>query len=269
MLIGAIPFIPGTDGSSAIGGAYPRLGPCNLYFGKKAGTLMTGTTAVNTNSTTVTGVGTAFATEFVVGDYVSFGSMTTAVRITAIASPTSMTVNKAVTTALLDTVKKISCIYLGQTQDTTFKWGNKKKELTESQNGESPANRVTTGYECSVEATHTRATLERMARIAQGLLLHKDTNGVIDGAAFTLNLGEMDSDIWDELTLVRMKGGAESSDPKDQITIPLAAPQVEGVESKFDAATQFITKSMFTGYADPDNLYQGRPLIWYLGTLTP
>jgi hypothetical protein len=60
-----------------------------------------------------------------------------------------------------------------------------------------------------------------------------------------------------------MKGGAESSDAKDQITIPLAAPQVEGVESKFDAATQFITKSMFTGinFSNPDGMAALRHLL--------
>lgn len=268
-IVGVSPIIVGDKGPSALGGIYPRLGPCNAYFGNPTPLTLTGTTGAVANSTAVTGVGTAFNTELVVGDYVSFGTMTSAVQVVAIASATAMTVDLPVTTVLLDAVKKVRCIYLGQTQDTTLKYGLKKKELTESQSGETRADKAVTGYECGVDFTLTRASLERLGKILQGFLLHRTGAGAIDGAAFTLPIGEMDSEILDILTLVRIVKGAESTDAKDTITIPKAAPTLEGIEAKFDAATQFITKTMFEGYADPATLYQGKPVIFSVGVLTP
>lgn len=268
-LKGVIPFNPGNEGPSALGGIYPRLGPCNVYYGDPTPATLTGTTAVVTDSTTVTGTGTAFNTELAVGDYVAFGSMTSAVKVTAIASATSMTVSKKVTTAAGDAVKKINCIYLGQTQDTTLKYGLKKKDLTESQNGESPADRAVTGYECTVEMTLTRASLARLGKMLQGFILHKTAGGDIDGGAFTLPIGEMDSEVVDKLTIVRIVKGAESTDAADTITIPRAAPTLEAIEAKFDSSSQFVTKGMFTGYADENTLFSGKPVIFSVGTLTP
>lgn len=265
---GTIPFISGEEGKSYLGsGTELRLGPCNIYWGNQTGTALTGT-ADATASTAIVGTGTSFDTELVVGDYISFGSITDQTfRVVSITDATNITIDQAVT-IVADSMTKVSLLSLGGTDATTLKFGINKTELKESQKGDSPADMAVTGYMCEVEMGLTRPSLSRMDRILQGFSTFRNVGtGDIDGAGFGFPIGETDLEIVAPLHLVRIVKGAESTDPKDHLTILRAAPMVDAEDVK-DATTQLIFKTMFRGYIDETTELGGVPLLFKLGAIS-
>ena len=246
--------VTGTEGSDATGSQYKELGPATVYFGKKTSTQpnLTGTiTAAAT--TTVTGTGTQFTTELVVK---------------SIASNTSLVVQGSAITVTGDTFKKAIQTYLGYNDAVTLKYGLTKTGLKSAQEGTNDADAAVTGYKCEVEFGMVAATPSRKAKVLQGWKLNRDTStGLIKGQAFTFPIGQLDSNVWDELRIVRWRGGAESSAAMDTILITRAAPVADS-EAKFDAATQMIFKTMFKGYVDDTVLFGGAPVIMSMGDLS-
>lgn len=214
--------------------------------------------------TTVTGSGTAFSTEFAVGDYITSDGLTYA-KITAIASATALTIDAATLLLNASAIRKFTAINLGGVDGVTIKSTTKKVGLQEAQYGESDADAVVTGGECSIELSITRSSLDRLAAIMQGFETHK-TAGVYDGYGLGVALGENDSDILKQLSVVKIVGGVESTNPMDTFHFPKVAPKTEA-EWKYDAKTQRLTKSMFTAYRSADHVLNGKELFGYSGTI--
>lgn len=217
--------------------------------------------------TTVTGTSTTFLTSYAVGQAITVDGTNYGV-ITAIASDTSLTIAAPSLLALASSVhRRFTAINLGGTDATTLKIALKKKGLTESQYGEGDADAVVTGGECSIEVGLSRLSLERGEATFQGLKTKKDVNGNYTGFGIGVPLGEADSSIWDQLTLVRIIGGVESSNPLDTIHLPRVAPKTDG-EWKFDAASQRYAKTMFTAYRSSEHVTEdGTELFAYAGDM--
>lgn len=215
--------------------------------------------------TTVTGTTTTFLTTLKVGRGITFDGLTFG-EITAIASNTSLTI--ANPSVILDSTayRSFNAILIGGTDATTVKFSVKKAELKKSQYGESAANRVVTGAECSIEVGMVESSLQRLEETLQGLTTKKDGSGNYTGYGLGMALGESDSDIKYQITLVRIKGGIESSDPLDTIHFPECAPQTDA-EWKYDASSQLSVKTMFNVYRSAANTYNGLELFGYAGDL--
>lgn len=215
--------------------------------------------------TTVTGTTTTFLTTLKVGRGITFDGLTFG-EITAIASNTSLTI--ASPSVILDSTayRAFNAILIGGTDATTVKFSVKKAELKKSQYGESAAGRVVTGAECSIEVGMVEGSLQRLEATLQGLATKTDGSGNYTGYGLGMALGEADSDIKYQISLVRIKGGVESSDPLDTIHFPECAPQTDA-EWKYDASSQLSVKTMFNVYRSAANTYNGLELFGYAGDL--
>lgn len=263
-------FIEGTLGNSALGGRYLRLGPCNVYFGKENPTQLTGTVDRDaTNLKELDGTGTSFTTELKVGDYIIFDLAYTGVpyRVVSITNNTILLVDRDLPNLTNSNIYKVELIFLGGTDATTLKWKVNKADLKISQEGDSAADRAVTGYEVSVEMGLAQPTLERLDAIVQGFFTQLDSNANYKGGAFTLPIGQMDSEIAGELHLIRIVKGAESNDSLDHIRIYRAVPVTDS-EVKYDASSQLFVKQTFNVYVDKTRKVNGAPVIFTVGDIT-
>lgn len=221
--------------------------------------------AIKKAITTVTGSGTAFTTEFAVGEYITSDGISYA-KITAIGSATALTIDAPSLLLNASAIRKFTAVNLGGVDAVTIKISTKKVGLQEAQYGESDADAVVTGADASVELAITRSAIDRLKKIMQGFVTHSAA-GVYDGYGIGVSLGENDSDIVQQLTVVRIVGGIESSNPLDILHFPKSAPKTEA-EWKYDAKTQRLTKAMFAIYRSPDHVLDGKELFCYAGNLT-
>jgi hypothetical protein len=213
--------------------------------------------------TTLTGSGTLFQTELQIGNYISVGSLNQLAKVTAIASNTSLTLQNNTLAADANTFRTTNAIWLGNTDATTLRFSTLKAELKDSQYGDSPADQAVTGATCEIEAGLAMASLERIEAVTQGFENVRDNLGDIIGFGFGVSLGESDLEIADQLTLVRIVKGVETSNNLDIIHFPLAVPKIEA-EATYDASTQRFYKTMFTAYRSPDHKSpSGRELFFY------
>jgi hypothetical protein len=215
--------------------------------------------------TAVTGTGTSFLTTLKQGRGITYDGLTFG-EIIEITDDTNLVLKDP--SVLLDSVayRAFNAILIGGTDATTLKFSTKKAELKKSQGGESAANRVVTGAECSIEVGMVETSLQRLEATLQGLVTKMNTSGEYTGYGLGLSLGESDLDIAYQVTLVRIKGGVESTDPNDTMHFPLCAPQTDA-EFKWDVATQLNVKTMFNVYRSPDVTYNGLELFGYAGDL--
>lgn len=269
-IINTKPFSQGILGKTALGSDGLRLGPCNVYYGKENPIQITGTgneDAIDTKK--LSGTGTSFTTELKVGDWIVFNNTYTGVpwRVVKINSDTELLVDRDLPDLTSNNIYKVDLIYLGGTDATSLKWKINKADLKVSQEGDAAADRAVTGYEVSVEMGLASPTLERIDKIVQGFIAQFDTNGNYKGGAFTLPIGEMDSEIASELHLIRIVKGAESTDPLDHIRIFKAVPVVDS-EVKYDASSQLFMKQTFNVYVDRTRKVNGKPVIFAVGDIT-
>lgn len=215
---------------------------------------------------TITGNGTAFLTQLAGVRAITLNGSTYA-EIDEIATDTELTIKEPTLISDDSAFRIFTSINLGGTDATNLKIAIKKKGLTESQYGEGDADAVVTGGECSVEVGLSRFSLERGEATFQGLKTKKDSNGNYTGYGIGVLLGETDSSIWEQLTLVRIIGGVESSNPLDTIHLPRCSPKSEA-EWKYDAASQRYAKTMFTAYRSSDHVTDdGMELFAYAGDM--
>jgi hypothetical protein len=91
--------IPADEGRTFFGADDGEISPCNVYWDTATPTNLAGTVITATSSTTITGAGTAFLTDFRIGDWIYINNPTPILRqITNITSNTAMTVSQAVYT---------------------------------------------------------------------------------------------------------------------------------------------------------------------------
>lgn len=159
-------------------------------------------------------------------------------------------------------------IDMGETGPIIFRFGVEKTDLTTIQNGTGPADKIVTTAMAQLEVDFAQHTLERMANVIQGFKLKRDGAGVITGYSFARPIGQRDSDIWKQATLVRISNGANSTATFDTVEFWKLAP-ASNTEFTFDAATQRFCKVVFEAYADsahPDT--DGRPTFFGSGVIS-
>jgi hypothetical protein len=269
-IAGVKSFSLGSLGSSALGSNNLRLGPCNAYYGSDDYIQLTGTAdrdAVNLKE--LVGTGTSFTTELKVGDWILFSTTYTGIpyRVVKINSNTSLEVDRDLPSLTGTNIYKTDLIFLGRTDATTLKWKVNKADLKASQEGDSPADRAVVGYEVSIEMGLAEPTLERLDRIVQGFIAQFDSSGNYKGGAFTLPIGQSDSEIANTLHLIRIVKGQESSDVLDHIRIFKAVPVTDS-EVKYDASSQLFMKQTFNAYIDRTKKVNGAPVIFVVGDVT-
>lgn len=268
MIKGSVPYVPGVLGSSFFGKNGFLAGPCKIYLGSKTATTLTGTVEGTSGSGAITGTGTSF-TDLEVGQYVSFGAGTSAHRVSVITSDTAMTVTPALSAdvAALTAIKRVHVIDLGDTDMTNLKWSLQKSDMKSSQRGDGAADRMVSFGAASVEIGAAMSTLERMAAMYQGFDIQHGADGPVAGA-FAVPIGQMDSDITQELHLVSLIGvGLESSDPLAHVTCYKAAATIDS-EIKRDASGQIFLKTMFQLYADPSHMTPNGAALFSVGPYT-
>ena len=266
---GTLAYNAGNKYSSVLGnGDSPRLGPGNLYAGNETPTAFAGDVSA-TDSATLTGNLTTFITEGLqVGDFIYFDTdVSITYEVLEVNSETEIVIDTAVTVAAA-TVSRSNLIWLGCSLQTTLRYGESKTELFEAQKGATRADMALTGYQSSIEHQMTRAGLLRLQTTIGGMNLHRDANGVVDGAGFSFDLGATDlNDYAVRLHFVRIDGGVESSSPTDHLIIPKAAFTAE-VEQVFDAESQHSVTVTANAYVDDATTLDGKSLLWFLGNIT-
>lgn len=265
----ALLAIPGDEGRTFFGNENGEISPCNVYWDTATPTTLSGTVIAATSTTTLTGSGTSFDTDFTAGDWIVIYTSTPVIRqIASIASATSMTLTAAVYTGSVKTYAKYTTIYLGKTLGVSFKLDLKKSDIKFDQAGDSRANAVLSGYDISLEVNAGENTISRMDAIFQGFAMQRTSgSNVITGYSQGFPNGQLDSDIWKNVKLIKILGAGESSDPLDAVTFFRAAP-AGSMEAKYDATTQRMVKTMFNIYLDDTKLINGIPQFYESGTVT-
>lgn len=263
----ALLAIPGDEGRTFFGNEDGEISPCNVYWDTATPSNLAGTVIAATSTTTLTGAGTAFLTDFEAGDWIYIGTTTPVLRqIESITTDTSLVLTEAVYTGSTKTYKKYLTVYLGKTQGVSFKYDNKKSDIKFDQTGDSAANRVLSGYEASLEVNMGEATIARMQAILQGFYAERSAGDYV-GYAQKFALGQLDSDIVKQIKIVKILGAGESTNTLDTVTFFRAAPSAS-IEAKYDATTQRVVKNMFTLYLDETKLIGGQPTFYESGTVT-
>lgn len=263
----ALLAIPADEGRTFFGNDDGEISPCNVYWDTATPTNLAGTVITATSTTTITGSGTAFLTDFVAGDWILINTTTPVIRqIASITTDTSLVLTEAVYTGSTKTYARYTTLSLGKTMGVSFKYTNKKADIKFDQTGDSPANRVLSGYEASLEVVVGEGTISRMEAILNGFYAERSA-GSYTGYAQKFALGQLDSSIVKQMKLVKLIGTGESTDPLDTVTFFRCAPASD-VEAKYDATTQRQVKSMFTIYLDDTRLIGGQPIFYSSGTVT-
>lgn len=145
-------------------------------------------------------------------------------------------------------------VNLGGTDQIKIMMSVKKIELKESQAGDRPADRAVSAQVYQISCGLSRATLERLEQVVQGLYVEKDTAGEPIRIWGSDVMAQRDSDILKQLTFIAIRDGIESTDPFDIIDFWKAAPMTESTELVFDASTQRYYGVMFECYKDETKL---------------
>lgn len=154
---------------------------------------------------------------------------------------------------------------LGGFDQLVFRFGNEKTDLVTAQGGTDAVDRVVTASMCEIECGLAEATLERLSAVIQGFEVN-EVGGSIIGFSFGPPIGQRDSSIWKEMTLVRVIDGVESTDPLETIRIFKCAP-VSSAELTYDSTTQRYVGTMFKAYRSETQLSPtGRKLFFGGGT---
>jgi len=143
---------------------------------------------------------------------------------------------------------------LGYTESSTFKTMITKTDLTASQVGTRPADKVVTGSQAQIETSLGQSYLERLENVMQGLELTRNTAGDITQAKFVSRLGQRDSSVLFWVKFVRFNDGAESVNPLE-IVYMKAAPASDSIDLTFDASTQRFFGVMLEAYANNEGTY--------------
>ena len=259
--------IPGTDGFGFMGQNGGSIGPCRAIFDYTIPADLAGTVSVAVNA--VTGVGTAFNTDFVVGDYIYFGTSPTPqiYKISVITSATAMTIVGAenfeainVTIPALTTYKKWIAMDLGKTSEAgvNIKLTEKSADVKSSDDGDVPINTFSTGTELTVELELIECSLERIAKVLEGAVsTTKDVNGRIVGMAFGDRVGRNFKQNSKTLRLVAYRDGDLSTADEDIMDI-FKVHFVSAIELQRDATNTHKVKLTGKCFKDETKKINGK-----------
>jgi len=151
-------------------------------------------------------------------------------------------------------------LYTGHTESTTLKWEITKTDILFSQTGTAAVNKVQTGVPMSISAIMAQPSLERLQTWFDNFEL-QSVSGEIDAFSFTQKIGQADSDIEQEATLViKSKGGIDTQFQK--VIFPKIAP-MGSAELVYNADSQRKYTIEFAVYPDETKLVDGNPVLFY------
>lgn len=158
-------------------------------------------------------------------------------------------------------------VYLGQFDSLTISKKVTKVDLMESQAGAAPADKAVSSQNYTLSLGMSRATVDRMEKIVQGFKVDRDTSGQPQRLFLSSVIGQLDSSIVKQLTVIEIIDGIEA----DPVTLPFhiwyfpkAAPMSDSTELVYDAATQRYYKTTFQIYVDENILdHTGRPVYGF------
>ena len=160
-----------------------------------------------------------------------------------------------------DTASGGENLNLGGVDQVTLRFGVEKTDLTTAQTGTDAADKVVTSSFCEIECGLAEATLERLAATVQGFEVNTVGASIV-GYSFGPAIGERDSSILKQLTLIRVLDGIESTDPLDELVVFSAAANANA-ELTYDAASQRYIGTMFKAYRSPTlTSVTGRPVFF-------
>lgn len=263
----AITAIRTSNGKTFFGQESGELGPANVYWNTATRANLTGTLDFTNASDAVTGTGTLFTTELFVGGYVlTVGGRL--YQIKTITSNTALTLmTDATSTETAVTSKPFYTVWLGQTQTVTMSDAQQFSPITFIQQGQSPVNNVETGYEASVTVAIGEGSVERLTQIFEHIRASRDAaTGLVEGTYRKITIGQAHSDYWQRLSIVKIKGGIDSTDPLERVTFLRCAP-MSNMNVTYDATSQRILEATFQLYKS-DYYVGGAPLLWYTGDIS-
>ncbi len=262
----------GLGGNNIIGNNYFSLGPAYLHYGEDIADVsnLTGTVSVTAASTAITGVGTAFTTDFAVGDWIAIAGLATDLQIQTITSNTAMVAMlPAASTVATATFKKVDQIDLGDTMNITLTISQKKTDLKSIQRGDNRADASWTGYEVMVKTELTSATVERLVAVNRGYQAVRDSvTGLVKGFGFGFRGYELDSQIWKPLFVKLQSGGVVTSVALEKMKFLRAVPMQDG-DVAYSAADQRNVAVAFNCYLDETTLINSVPQLFTVGDVTP
>ncbi len=138
-------------------------------------------------------------------------------------------------------------IDMGLTESSTLRLITSKTDLNASQEGTRPADKVVTAQQVQIETNLGEPFLERLELVQQGLVVEKDTPGVVEQWMIVKRLGQRDSDVEFWARLIKVEDGVQSTDINNIVYIRAAAMN-DNVELVFDAASQRFYGVLFEAY---------------------
>lgn len=263
----AITAIRTSNGKTFFGQESGELGPCNVYWNSAQRANLTGTIDTTAASTALTGTGTAFTTQLSVGGYI----LTAGGNLLQIASITNNTtavlISAAANTETGVTARPFYTVWLGQTQNVVMSDAQQFSPITFIQQGQSPVNNVETGYEASVQVDLGEGSVERLTQIFEHIRASRDAlTAAVEGYYRKITIGQAHSDYWQRLTIVKIKGGVDSTDPLEKVTFLRCAP-MSNMNVTYDATSQRVVQATFQLYKS-DYYVGGAPLLWYGGDIS-
>lgn len=263
----AITAIRTSNGKTFFGQESGELGPANVYWNSAQRANITGTIDVTTGLNTLTGTGTQFTTELFEGGYI----LTAGGRLYQVENITSATAATLVTNATATetgvTARPFYTVWLGQTQNVVMSDAQQFSPITFIQQGQSPVNNVETGYEASVQVDLGEGSVERLTQIFEHIRASRDAlTAAVEGYYRKITIGQAHSDYWQRLTIVKIKGGVDSTDPLEKVTFLRCAP-MSNMNVTYDATSQRILQATFQLYKS-DYYVGGAPLLWYGGDIS-
>lgn len=263
----AITAIRTSNGKTFFGQDAGELGPANLYYNSAVRANITGTIDTTAASTALSGTGTAFTTELTVGGYILTAG-NNLLQIKSITSNTAAVLLKAATATETNvTAKPFYTVWLGQTQNVVLSDAQQFSPITFIQQGQSPTNQIETGYDAKLTVSIGEGSVERLTQIFDHIRASRDTvTANVEGYYRKLSIGSAHSDYWARLTLVKIKGGVDSTDPLEQVTFLRCAP-MSNMNVTYDSTSQRVVEATFQLYKS-DYYVNGSPLLWYGGAMT-
>lgn len=263
----AITAIRTSEGKTFFGTNNGELGPCNLYYDTAQRANLTGTISTTAANTALTGTGTLFLTELKPGGYIlsAGGKLLQIASITD--NLTAVLMKAATTTETGVNARPFYTVWLGETQNVSLSDAQQFSPITFIQQGQSPVNQIETGYDAKLTVALAQNSLERLTQIFDHIRASRDAaTGIIEGMYRKLSIGSAHSDYWSRLTLVKIKGGADSTDPTESVTFLRCAP-MSNMNVTYDSTSQRTLEAVFQLYKS-DYYISGSPLLWYGGDIS-
>lgn len=249
-----------------------ELGPCAIYMGEIVPDGVTSVAVTNggsgyTGVPTVSftgGVGTgAAATAVVEGgvvtrvDITNTGTGYTGVPTVAFTGGggTGAAATAAIGGAFMQNV--------GYTDDdTTISITGEVADLTASQEGTTPVNKVVTGVNGVLEFSFKEMRMENWKRALANARVYKNTGNTLQRMEVLTSAGLDLRSISRRIELRPLIGGAETSNIMKIFVIPIAAPSGDTVSLAFGNTAQRALKATFYMFPDPSK----RSRIMYMGS---